>query len=61
MTARFRDFLHRVVLAGLREGVDDIQINAAVQLQQGWMHIHGASSANFSFSFLFFFRTRHVD
>ncbi|GLB39867.1 hypothetical protein LshimejAT787_0703770 [Lyophyllum shimeji] len=37
---KFRDILHKAVQEGLRKGVDDIQINGATQLQEGWMHIH---------------------
>lgn len=40
--AKFRDVLHEAVESGLRDGVDDIQINGAIQTQEGWMHIHGA-------------------
>ncbi|KAJ7075110.1 hypothetical protein B0H15DRAFT_867888 [Mycena belliarum] len=36
----FRVLLHDAVKAGLREDVDDIQINGAIQLRDGWMHIH---------------------
>ena len=38
---KFRDLLHETIQEGLRDGVDDIQINGAIQTQQGWMHIHG--------------------
>ncbi|KAI0088245.1 hypothetical protein BDY19DRAFT_891510 [Irpex rosettiformis] len=37
---KFLDVLHEAVQSGLRDGVDDIQINGAIQTQQGWMHIH---------------------
>ncbi|EGO01065.1 hypothetical protein SERLA73DRAFT_50596, partial [Serpula lacrymans var. lacrymans S7.3] len=37
---KFRAVLHRAIQTGLREGADDIQINGALQLQIGWMHIH---------------------
>ncbi|KAI0342322.1 hypothetical protein BDW22DRAFT_1407477 [Trametopsis cervina] len=37
---KFRDVLHEAVESGLRDGVDDIQINGAIQTQEGWMHIH---------------------
>lgn len=40
-TAKFRKALHEAIQAGLREDVDDIQRNAALQLQSGWMHING--------------------
>lgn len=32
--------MHEAIQTGLQEKVDDIWINAALQLQQGWMHIH---------------------
>ncbi|KAF8352066.1 hypothetical protein F5887DRAFT_933792 [Amanita rubescens] len=38
--AKFREALHEAIQAGLREGVDEIQTNGAIQLQNGWMHIH---------------------
>lgn len=41
LVARFREVLHKAVQEGLRDGVDEIQKNGALQLQQGWMHIHG--------------------
>ncbi|KAF8892920.1 hypothetical protein BD779DRAFT_1436270 [Infundibulicybe gibba] len=37
---KFRDILHESILEGLCEGVDEIQINGATQVQNGWMHIH---------------------
>ncbi|KAG2347114.1 hypothetical protein BDR05DRAFT_1057145 [Suillus weaverae] len=37
---KFRAILHEAIQTGLREKVDDIWINGALQLQQGWMHIH---------------------
>jgi len=37
---RFRQVLHAAIKEGLKEGVDEIQNNAALQLHQGWMHIH---------------------
>ncbi|EGO01073.1 hypothetical protein SERLA73DRAFT_27242, partial [Serpula lacrymans var. lacrymans S7.3] len=37
---KFRALLHQAIQTGLREGADDIQINGALQLQNGWMHIH---------------------
>lgn len=40
-SAEFRTLLHQVIQDGLREKVDDIQINGAIQLGNGWMHIHG--------------------
>lgn len=42
--AHFREILHKAIKAGLREDVDAIQRNGALQLQQGWMHINGAFS-----------------
>ncbi|KAJ7628456.1 hypothetical protein FB45DRAFT_918333 [Roridomyces roridus] len=36
----FRPLLHTAIKQALLEGVDDIQINAATQLGNGWMHIH---------------------
>ncbi|KAJ7326493.1 hypothetical protein DFH08DRAFT_886066 [Mycena albidolilacea] len=36
----FRTLLHQVIQDGLREKIDDIQINGAIQLGNGWMHIH---------------------
>ncbi|KAF9781347.1 hypothetical protein BJ322DRAFT_1145098 [Thelephora terrestris] len=36
----FRKILHKAVLEGLEEGVDEVQANGARQLQEGWMHIH---------------------
>lgn len=40
-TAKFRAIMHEAIQTGLREKVDDIWINGALQLQQGWMHVHG--------------------
>ncbi|KAH7904705.1 hypothetical protein BJ138DRAFT_1166100 [Hygrophoropsis aurantiaca] len=37
---KFRKVLHDAIQTGLREEVDDVQKNGAIQLQQGWMHIH---------------------
>ena len=36
--------LHEAVRGALADGVDDIQKNAAIQFQEGWMHIHGQPS-----------------
>ncbi|TFY77743.1 hypothetical protein EWM64_g6271 [Hericium alpestre] len=36
----FRELLQEAIAKGLAEGVDDIQINGAKQIGQGWMHIH---------------------
>lgn len=41
LVAKFRSVLHKAIKDGLTEEVDDIQINGALQLQEGWMHIHG--------------------
>jgi hypothetical protein len=41
LAAAFRTVLHQAVRDGLREEVDDIQINGARQIGSGWMHIHG--------------------
>ncbi|KAI0074935.1 hypothetical protein K474DRAFT_1709427 [Panus rudis PR-1116 ss-1] len=38
--AAFVEILHEAVKSGLTDGVDEIQKNGALQLQQGWMHIH---------------------
>jgi hypothetical protein len=43
-TEKFRILLHQAIRDGLNEGVDKIQINGAIQLHQGWMHIHGEKS-----------------
>ncbi|KAJ6613578.1 hypothetical protein B0H10DRAFT_2047783 [Mycena sp. CBHHK59/15] len=37
---QFRILLHQAVQAALRDGVDDIQINGAAQVGNGWMHVH---------------------
>ncbi|KAJ7130232.1 hypothetical protein C8R44DRAFT_905566 [Mycena epipterygia] len=37
---KFRALLHTAIQDGLREEVDEIQINGAGQLGEGWMHIH---------------------
>lgn len=42
LPARFRPLLHEAVQQALSEGADDVWTNSAIQLQQGWMHIHGA-------------------
>ncbi|KAJ7747893.1 hypothetical protein DFH07DRAFT_830486 [Mycena maculata] len=36
----FRVLLHEAIRDGLKEGLDDVQINGAAQLGNGWMHIH---------------------
>lgn len=38
---KFVQVLHEAIEGGLRDGVDEIHINGAIQTQQGWMHIHG--------------------
>ncbi|KAI9463952.1 hypothetical protein BJY52DRAFT_876856 [Lactarius psammicola] len=37
---RFLPLLHEAISSGLTEGVDDIQASGALQLGEGWMHIH---------------------
>ncbi|PIL29099.1 hypothetical protein GSI_09147 [Ganoderma sinense ZZ0214-1] len=37
---RFREVLHEAIQSALRDGVDDVQKNGAIQTQEGWMHIH---------------------
>ncbi|CDO77436.1 hypothetical protein BN946_scf184857.g43 [Trametes cinnabarina] len=37
---RFREALHEAVQSALRDGVDEVQKNGAIQLREGWMHIH---------------------
>jgi hypothetical protein len=39
--ARFLPLLHKALSEGLAEAVDDIQAAGALQLGDGWMHIHG--------------------
>jgi hypothetical protein len=41
MLARFLPLLHKAMSEGLGEAVDDIQTAGALQLGDGWMHIHG--------------------
>jgi len=48
-TEKFRVLLHQAIRDGLKEGVDKIQINGAIQLHQGWMHIHGEKIGQVSF------------
>ncbi|KAI0251847.1 hypothetical protein BJV78DRAFT_1125541 [Lactifluus subvellereus] len=38
--ARFLPLLHEAISNGLAEAVDDIQAAGALQLGEGWMHIH---------------------
>lgn len=40
-TATFLPVLHESNKAALRDELDEIWINGAKQIQQGWMHIHG--------------------
>ncbi|KAG6826402.1 hypothetical protein H0H92_015967 [Tricholoma furcatifolium] len=37
---KFRDVLHEAIKDGLENRVDEIHTNGALQLQEGWMHIH---------------------
>jgi hypothetical protein len=37
---KFRQLIHEVIKSGLKADVDDIQRNGALQMHQGWMHIH---------------------
>ncbi|KAF9525056.1 hypothetical protein CPB83DRAFT_897333 [Crepidotus variabilis] len=37
---KFITFLHDTIRSGLKESVDEIWKDAALQYQQGWMHIH---------------------
>ena len=41
-TGRFLEIMHEAIQAALRDGVDEVQKNGAIQTQEGWMHIHGA-------------------
>ncbi len=43
ISAIFKEILHEAIRKGLQEGVDDIQINGALQTHSGWMHVHGES------------------
>ncbi|KAI6038623.1 hypothetical protein EDC04DRAFT_1927254 [Pisolithus marmoratus] len=36
----FRSLMQETIQQGLREGVDEVWTNGALQLQHGWMHIH---------------------
>ncbi|EGO18393.1 hypothetical protein SERLADRAFT_481176 [Serpula lacrymans var. lacrymans S7.9] len=56
ITAKFRAVLHRAIQTGLREGADNIQINEALQLQIGWMHIHDPTRHVPSHALLLFIR-----
>lgn len=37
---RFLPLLHEALSSGLAEAVDDIQVSGALQIGEGWMHIH---------------------
>ncbi|KAI0634286.1 hypothetical protein C8Q77DRAFT_1055182 [Trametes polyzona] len=37
---RFREVLHGAIQSALRDGVDEVQKNGAIQTREGWMHIH---------------------
>ncbi|OSD01041.1 hypothetical protein PYCCODRAFT_1436823 [Trametes coccinea BRFM310] len=37
---RFRAVLHEAIQSALRDGVDEVQKNGAIQTREGWMHIH---------------------
>ena len=37
--------MHEALQSGLKDDVDDIQRNGAIQTQQGWMHINGLFQA----------------
>ena len=39
--ARFLPLLHKAISEGLAEAVDDIQVAGALQVGNGWMHVHG--------------------
>lgn len=62
VSARFRPLLHEAIQQALREGADDIWTNSAIQIQQGWMHIHGAfhSRAACSMDLHTYTDSRHV-
>ncbi|KAI0324572.1 hypothetical protein GY45DRAFT_1288675 [Cubamyces sp. BRFM 1775] len=36
----FREVLHEAVQSALRDGLDEVQKNGAIQTREGWMHIH---------------------
>ncbi|TFL03882.1 hypothetical protein BDV98DRAFT_544371 [Pterulicium gracile] len=38
--SEFRALMHASIREALEEGADDIHINGAMQLENGWMHIH---------------------
>ncbi|KAI0672292.1 hypothetical protein C8Q78DRAFT_740552 [Trametes maxima] len=37
---RFRAVLHDAIQSALRDGLDEVQKNGAIQTGEGWMHIH---------------------
>ncbi|KAI0649914.1 hypothetical protein C8Q79DRAFT_901051 [Trametes meyenii] len=37
---RFREVLHNAIQSALRDGLDEVQKNGAIQMGEGWMHIH---------------------
>ncbi|KAI0827361.1 hypothetical protein BC628DRAFT_1318519 [Trametes gibbosa] len=37
---QFRVLLHRAIQGALTDGADEVQANGAIQLGEGWMHIH---------------------
>jgi hypothetical protein len=39
--ASFLDVLHQSIQEGLKEDIDEVQRNGALQVYQGWMHVHG--------------------
>jgi hypothetical protein len=57
---RFRDVLHEAIRTGLNDGVDDVQINGAIQTHQGWMHIHGVAIQSTGVSLVDTFISYHV-
>lgn len=44
--AQFLPILHEAISEGLAEAVDDIQVAGALQLGDGWMHIHGQQTTS---------------
>lgn len=46
--AEFRPIMHRAIQDALRKDMDEIQRNGALQLQNGWMHIHGKDFCSFT-------------
>ncbi|KAI0767389.1 hypothetical protein C8Q74DRAFT_1203811 [Fomes fomentarius] len=37
---RFREVLHEAIQSALHDGADEVQKNGAIQIREGWMHIH---------------------